>query len=55
VLHVELPNIENIEWARRSKWIPVVFTRVKVEAILAQLADTHHKLVAIERCQEGSS
>lgn len=35
VLRVELPNIENIERERRSKRVPVVFTRAEVEAILA--------------------
>ena len=49
VPRVELPNVENIEQARRSKRAPVVFTRAEVEAILAKLACTHHlvKLIAV--------
>jgi hypothetical protein len=47
VLRVELPNVENIERARRSKRIPVVFTSAEVEAILTQLAGTHHLVIGL--------
>lgn len=47
VLRVELPNIENIERARRPKRVPVVFTPAEVEAILAQLAGTHHLVISL--------
>jgi len=45
ILRVELPNIENVERARRSKQVPVVFIRVEDEAILARLAGTHHLVI----------
>jgi len=47
VPRVELPNVENIERARRSKRAPVVFTRAEVEAFLAQLAGTHHLVIGL--------
>ncbi len=35
VLHMDLPEIDNIERARHPKRVPVVFTPAEVEAILA--------------------
>ncbi len=40
VLHMDLPEIDNVERARRPKWVTVV-ALAEVEAILAQLTGTH--------------
>src|SRR5947209_11080150 len=45
VLGIELPYIEEIERAKPSKRLPVVFTREEVRAVLAQL-DGAHLLIA---------
>jgi integron integrase len=37
VLHIDLPDIDHIERARRPKRLPVVFTQDEVRAILVQL------------------
>ena len=47
VLHMDLPNIENVERARRPKRVPVVFTRAEVHAILAELSDIHHLIISL--------
>lgn len=47
VLHQELPFIGQIERARRSTRLPVVFTRTEVQAILAQLQGTHHLMASL--------
>lgn len=47
VLRVELPNIENIERARRPKRAPVVFTPAEVKAILEQLTGTHLLVIGL--------
>lgn len=41
VLRVELPDIEGVERAKRPARVPVVFTRQKVDRLLAQLTGTH--------------
>jgi integron integrase len=46
VLHLDLPDIGNIERARRRKRVPVVFTRAEV-AILAQLSGVHHLIISL--------
>jgi len=38
VLRIDLPRIDHIEWARRLKRLPVVFSRPEVEAVLDELA-----------------
>jgi integron integrase len=47
VLHLDLPDIGNVERARRRKRVPVVFTRVEVAAILAQLSGVHHLIISL--------
>ena len=47
VLHLNLPEIDNIERARRPKRVPVVFTPAEVEAILAQLTGTHLLVIGL--------
>jgi integron integrase len=47
VLHLDLPEIDNIERARRPKRVPVVFTPAEVEAILAQLTGTHLLVIGL--------
>lgn len=41
VLNIELPWLDNLEHARRSERIPVVFTRNEVKALLAQFEGTY--------------
>jgi integrase len=43
VLKVSLPDIENIERARRSRRVPVVFTRGEVEQVLSRASG--HRLI----------
>src|SRR5947209_16842546 len=43
VLGIELPYIEEIERAKPSKRLPVVFTREEVQAVLAQLEGSRSK------------
>jgi integron integrase len=47
VLHMTLPYIDNIERAKRSKRLPVVFTREEVKRILGNLTGTHHLVIAL--------
>ncbi|MBE9101657.1 phage integrase N-terminal SAM-like domain-containing protein [filamentous cyanobacterium LEGE 07170] len=47
VLDIELPYIENIERARRSQRLPVVFTRSEVKCILANLDGIQHLIVSL--------
>jgi integron integrase len=47
VLHMDLPDIDNIERARRRKRVPVVFTRSEVETILAELSGVHHLIISL--------
>src|SRR6266576_3055621 len=42
VLKRDLPYIDHIERAKPSKKLPVVFTRLEVESILARMSGTHH-------------
>src|SRR5437660_1257014 len=41
VYRVELPFITGIEWAKRSRRIPVVFTRSEAERVVALLPGIH--------------
>jgi integron integrase len=47
VLHKPLRQIENIERARRSRKLPVVFTRDEVRAVLEGLHGEHHLMVSL--------
>jgi integron integrase len=41
VLAIDLPNIENVERAKRPKRVPVVFTPEEVRRVLANISGTH--------------
>lgn len=47
VLKVNLPDIENIERARRSRRVPVVFTRGEVEQVLSRASGIHHLILSL--------
>ncbi len=47
VLKRDLPYVENIERAKRSKRLPVVFTRNEVQAVLARLNGTPHLIASL--------
>ena len=47
VLNIELPYIDNIERAKRSKRLPVVFTQAEVRQILDNLDGIHHLVVSL--------
>ncbi len=47
VLKKDLPYIANIERAKPSKKLPVVFTRREVEAVLVRLSGTHHLIACL--------
>jgi integron integrase len=47
VLKIDLPDIDEIERARRPARLPVVFTRAEVKAILAQMDGVFHLLVSL--------
>lgn len=47
VLKIDLPNVDEIERARRPARLPVVFTRSEVKAILAHLDGVFHLLVSL--------
>ena len=47
VLKADLPNIENIERARRSRRVPVVFTRDEVESILSHVSGIYHLILGL--------
>jgi integron integrase len=47
VLKKNLPYVENIERAKRSKRLPVVFTRNEVQAVLARLNGTSHLIASL--------
>lgn len=47
VLKVNLPDIENVERARRSRRVPIVFTRKEVEAILSHASGIHHLILSL--------
>ncbi|MFA7710527.1 MAG: integron integrase [Candidatus Neomarinimicrobiota bacterium] len=46
VLKKDLEILENVEWARRYKRLPVVFTRTEVRRILDELSD-NYKIMAM--------
>jgi integron integrase len=47
VLKRDLPYVANIERAKPSKKLPVVFTRREVEAVLVRLSGTHHLIACL--------
>ncbi len=47
VLKQELPYIDNIERAKPSKTLPVVFTRHEVQSVLARLDGTHYLVACL--------
>ena len=47
VLKGALPDIENIERARRSRRVPVVFTRNEVESVLSNVSSIHHLILSL--------
>lgn len=47
VLKQELPYVRNIERAKRSKTLPVVFTRNEVQLVLARLDGTPHLIASL--------
>ena len=47
VLKKELPSVANIERAKRSKHLPVVFTRNEVQGVLARLNGTPHLIASL--------
>jgi integron integrase len=47
VLKQELPYVTRIERAKRSKKLPVVFTRREVQSVLARLDGTHHLIASL--------
>ena len=47
VMQVDLPNIENIERARRTKHLPVVLTRDEAKRLLANIEGVEHLVVSL--------
>jgi integron integrase len=47
VLKIDLPHIHHIERARPTTKLPVVFTRLEVQSILARLDGTHHLIASL--------
>jgi integrase len=47
VLKKDLPYVANIERAKRSKHLPVVFTRNEVQGVLARLNGTPHLIASL--------
>jgi integrase len=47
VLHIDLPFIDGIERAQRSKHLPLVFTRAEVQAILDQLQGVYYLMASL--------
>jgi site-specific recombinase XerD len=41
VLNIELPEFEEIVWAKKPKKLPVVFSKAEVKAVLGQLSGTY--------------
>jgi integron integrase len=41
VLNIELPEFEEIVWAKKPKKLPVVFSQAEVKAVLGQLSGTY--------------
>jgi len=41
VLNVELPEFEEIEWAKKPKKLPVVFSKEEVKSVLSQLSGAY--------------
>jgi integrase len=47
VLCLDLPYIDNIERARKSHHLPVVFTRAEIHAILSHLGGVHRLMAGL--------
>ena len=47
VLHIDLPEIDQVEIAKRPSRIPLVFSRQEVKALLEQLEGIHHLMAAL--------
>jgi integron integrase len=47
VLHQDFPPLGTLERAKRPRWVPTVFTREEVAAILAQLTGMHHLMACL--------
>jgi integrase len=47
VLNIDLPYIDGIERAKHPHKLPVVFTRLEVESILARSDGTHHLIASL--------
>ena len=47
VLKQPFPELEEIEHARKSRRVPVVFARQEVTKVLAQLAGTSHLMASL--------
>lgn len=47
VLKRDLPFIDHIERAKRSRTLPVVFTRSEVQSVLARVDGTHHLIASL--------
>lgn len=47
VLRIELPFIDGIERARRTRKLPVVFTRTEVQAILSVMTGLHRLMTSL--------
>jgi integron integrase len=47
VLHINLPNIDHIEWAKRPEIVPSVFSRTEVKQVLHHLTGDHHLMASL--------
>ena len=47
VLHIDLPEIDQVEIAKRPTRIPLVFSRQEVKALLSQLGGLHHLMAGL--------
>ncbi len=47
VLEIDLPNIENVERAKRPKRVPVVFTPEEARRVLANIHGTHLMMASL--------
>ncbi len=47
MLKKDLPYVANIERAKKTQKLPVVFTRKEVQSVLARLDGTHHLVACL--------
>ena len=47
VLHIDLPEIDQVEIAKRPTRIPLVFSRQEIKALLGQLGGLHHLMASL--------